>query len=194
MLIMSLYTQYNIEGYLPYKKFETNIKIDTESQGIDTNTKIAYDIFEIETFLLCFFVYQFFFKVFVWFASFTPFGFVLYPFAIVLDGYSQALTFALMFTLYMGFMNGYYYRLERYKNDNAIFHPEIHIKFMWRDEVRYLTNMSFTPDVYNNTPQWAYDLYNDYNAITYRTMIKWSYITYHNVRYGLEWGYHYLTK
>lgn len=179
---MSLYTQYNIEGYLPYKKFETNIKIDAESQGIDNNTKIAYDIFELETFLLSFFIYQFFFKVFVWFASFTPFGFILYPLTIILDGYSQAMTFALLFTVYIGFMNGYYYGLEQYKKNSVIYHPEIYIKVMWRDEIRYLSSMNFTPDIYNKTPQWAYEMYNDYNVLTYRTLIKWSYIGYSNAK------------
>jgi hypothetical protein len=182
------FKSYNIEGYKPYKKFTKNIKIeitDDADDSIDNDVEVyaSCDIFELETFLLTFFVYNAFFKIFIWFVSFPPLGLIIFPLSIIMDGFSQSFIFSVLFTLYNGFMKGYYYRLDTFKKSGSLHYPEINIQVNWKQNRKFNFNaITYTADIYQRTPDWVYELYNDYNDVTYRTLIRWILMLYNNTK------------
>lgn len=181
---MSTYNQYNIKGYLPYKKYNKRV-IEVEHNDDKQDYKIPYDVFELETFVLTFFLYNAFFNGLIWFLSFPPIGLLIYPLKIIMNGFTQACLFSLLFTAYVGFMKGYHYRKSLFETDQQLYHPEIHVKVMWKLELKYVSVITYTPDLYEKMPEWAYELFNDYNDITYRTLFRWMQIIYYYLKDSL---------
>ena len=79
-------------------------------------------------------------------------------------------------------MKGYYKRNIDFDDNGGLYHPEIHIKVVWREEPKYVSVITYTPDLYEKAPEWAYELYNDYNDITFRTLFRWAQFLYYGIK------------
>ena len=97
---------------------------------------------------------------------------ILYPFAVLIQLFnlnSYALLVGIVFTIFIGFCQGYFSR-ERLINDSKkkyMFMPNIRIQVNWLGEAIYKSQFAyFVPHMYKFVPVWIFNTYERFEKMS----------------------------
>jgi hypothetical protein len=163
--------EYNIVGYLPYRKHNQNVEyfVDADVQINNSNDK-----FELSILFLYFFLYNIFVNIGLNILILFPLvNIIAYPLFMIMNGFSQSLIVSVALTYYKGFVEGMLSRLSNYNLDKVPYSPIITTVITW--DYKYLYKVPYytiTPDLYNSLPSNTFHFYDEIKNFNFATLVQ----------------------
>jgi hypothetical protein len=169
--------EYNIVGYLPYRKHNKNIEY-TIGENVHINK--SNDKFELSILFLYFFLYHIFVNIGLNILIVFPLvNIVAYPLFLMMNGFSQSLFVSIALTYYKGFIEGMQFRLSDFNLNKIPYSPIITTVITWNDKHIYTVPYDIiTPDLYDTLPHGILQLYNEAIDFKFTTLIQWCVVLY----------------
>jgi hypothetical protein len=152
--------KYNIKGYIPYQRTYTCASYGIGEDGTadyGKTVKDSIDIVPLSNFLLLFLIYQITFHVVFRFINWIPIiNIISGLITSIFDGFWKGVIISMMITLYISAKQGHLHRTK--PHSDIIYRPNITLQFEWMNDVVYVINSCYTPDMIICIMNWVDDI------------------------------------